>query len=125
MAAEAYYEQVLADLEANGQLVLRYLPQWPSVCATACRKASSAAQTIGRGTASAEAVAHEADYPDNPNGSMADVAGLCDATGRVLGLMPHPERHIDPTQHPRWTRGEAGQVGDGLKMFQNAVAYFA
>jgi phosphoribosylformylglycinamidine synthase subunit PurQ / glutaminase len=62
---------------------------------------------------------------DNPNGSTAHVAGVCDATGRVLGLMPHPERHIDPTQHPRWTRGQAGSVGDGLKMFQNAVAYFA
>ena len=61
---------------------------------------------------------------DNPNGSMADVAGLCDATGRVLGLMPHPERHIDPVQHPRWTRGEASPVGDGLKLFQNATAYF-
>ncbi len=61
---------------------------------------------------------------DNPNGSMADVAGVCDATGRVLGLMPHPERHIDPTQHPRWTRGESGPVGDGLQVFRNAVAYF-
>jgi phosphoribosylformylglycinamidine synthase subunit PurQ / glutaminase len=61
---------------------------------------------------------------ENPNGSMADVAGVCDATGRVLGLMPHPERHIDPTQHPRWTRGEAGTVGDGLQVFRNAVAYF-
>lgn len=61
---------------------------------------------------------------DNPNGSTADVAGVCDATGRVLGLMPHPERHIDPTQHPRWTRGEAGPAGDGLKVFQNAVGYF-
>ena len=47
-----------------------------------------------------------ADYPDNPNGSQGDVAGICDATGRVLGLMPHPERHILPTQHPRWTRGK-------------------
>jgi phosphoribosylformylglycinamidine synthase subunit PurQ / glutaminase len=63
-------------------------------------------------------------HADNPNGAMADVAGVCDATGRVLGLMPHPERHIDPTQHPRWTRGEAGPVGDGLQMFRNAVAYF-
>ena len=45
------------------------------------------------------------------------VAGVCDSTGRVLGLMPHPERHIDPTQHPRWTRGEAGPVGDGLQVF--------
>jgi phosphoribosylformylglycinamidine synthase len=64
-------------------------------------------------------------YPDNPNGAMADTAGVCDATGRVLGLMPHPERHIDPTQHPRWTRGEAGPVGDGLQVFVNAVSYFS
>jgi phosphoribosylformylglycinamidine synthase len=64
-------------------------------------------------------------YPNNPNGSVADTAGVCDATGRVLGLMPHPERHIDPTQHPRWTRGEAGEVGDGMKVFANAVEYFA
>ena len=63
-------------------------------------------------------------HADNPNGAMADVAGVCDATGRVLGLMPHPERHIDPTQHPRWTRGEAGPVGDGLQVFRNAVGYF-
>ena len=46
-------------------------------------------------------------YPDNPNGSLGDVAGVCDATGRVCGLMPHPERHIEPTQHPRWTREAA------------------
>jgi phosphoribosylformylglycinamidine synthase len=65
------------------------------------------------------------DSGENPNGSVADVAGVCDATGRVLGLMPHPERHIDPTQHPRWTRGESEPVGDGLQMFRNAVAYFA
>ena len=116
--------EVLGQLEASGQLVLRYLPQRASVCATACRKASSVAQASGPDTASVEAVAHGADYPDNPNGSMADMAGLCDATGRVLGLMPHPERHIDPTQHPRWTRGEAGDVGDGLAVFVNAVEYF-
>ena len=64
-------------------------------------------------------------YPDNPNGSVADTAGICDPTGRVLGLMPHPERHVDPTQHPRWTRGEAAEVGDGMKVFVNAVEYFA
>jgi phosphoribosylformylglycinamidine synthase len=62
---------------------------------------------------------------DNPNGSQGDVAGMCDASGRVCGLMPHPERHIDRTQHPRWTRGEAAKVGDGLRVFQNAVGYFA
>ncbi len=61
----------------------------------------------------------------NPNGSQRDVAGMCDSSGRVCGLMPHPERHIDPTQHPRWTRGDAGAVGDGLRVFQNAVEYFA
>jgi len=64
-------------------------------------------------------------FPANPNGSMGDVAGVCDATGRVLGLMPHPERHIDPTHHPRWTRGEASEVGDGRQVFVNAVEYFA
>ncbi|NLY03011.1 MAG: phosphoribosylformylglycinamidine synthase I [Rhodopirellula sp.] len=64
-------------------------------------------------------------YPDNPNGSVADIAGVCDTTGRVLGLMPHPERHIDRTQHPRWTRGEGRQPGDGMQIFLNAVEYFA
>ncbi len=65
-----------------------------------------------------------ADYPLNPNGSQGDVAGLCDATGRVLGLMPHPERHILPTQHPRWTREGLSQEGDGLALFRNAVRCF-
>ena len=64
-------------------------------------------------------------FPVNPNGSMANVAGLCDETGRVLGLMPHPERHIERTHHPRWTRGEGQEPGDGLAVFQNAVRYFA
>ena len=64
-------------------------------------------------------------FPVNPNGSVANVAGVCDESGRVLGLMPHPERHIDLTHHPRWTRGEARDPGDGLAMFQNAVRYFA
>ncbi|MBN1394489.1 MAG: phosphoribosylformylglycinamidine synthase subunit PurQ [Pirellulales bacterium] len=82
-------ERTLDDLDAAGQLALRYAAA------------------------------------DNPNGSMADVAGVCDSTGRVLGLMPHPERHIDPTHHPRWTRGEVGPEGDGLRMFRNAVGYFA
>jgi phosphoribosylformylglycinamidine synthase len=64
-------------------------------------------------------------FPDNPNGSTANVAGVCDATGCVFGLMPHPERYIDRTQHPRWTRGEGSQPGDGLQLFKNAVEYFA
>jgi phosphoribosylformylglycinamidine synthase I len=63
-------------------------------------------------------------YPDNPNGSQGDVAGLCDATGRVLGLMPHPERHVLPTQHPQWTRRGLAHEGEGLKLFRNAVQFF-
>jgi len=63
-------------------------------------------------------------YPENPNGSHGHVAGICDSTGRVLGLMPHPERFIDRVQHPRWTREDLPTEGAGLKLFQNAVAYF-
>jgi phosphoribosylformylglycinamidine (FGAM) synthase-like amidotransferase family enzyme len=63
-------------------------------------------------------------YPENPNGAQANVAGMCDSTGRVFGLMPHPERHIERTQHPRWTRGEGSDPGDGLRIFLNAIAYY-
>jgi phosphoribosylformylglycinamidine synthase len=63
---------------------------------------------------------------ENPNGSAADIAGLCDPTGRVLGLMPHPERHVFATQHPQWTRRRpTSDTGEGLQLFQNAVDYFA
>ena len=61
----------------------------------------------------------------NPNGSFGDVAGMCDKTGRVFGLMPHPERFIDPTQHPQWTRLPAREEGEGLQIFRNAVRYFS
>lgn len=64
-------------------------------------------------------------FPVNPNGSQGDAAGLCDATGRVLGLMPHPERHVLPTQHPCWTRNGLAAEGDGLRLFRNAVRYFS
>ena len=65
-------------------------------------------------------------FPANPNGAQANVAGVCDATGRVFGLMPHPERHIDPTQHPSWTRRrEQPEFGDGSIMFRNAISWFA
>jgi phosphoribosylformylglycinamidine synthase len=63
-------------------------------------------------------------YPINPNGSQADAAGLCDATGRVFGLMPHPERHVLSIQHPQWTRRGPAAEGDGLQIFRNAVNYF-
>jgi phosphoribosylformylglycinamidine synthase I len=64
-------------------------------------------------------------FPINPNGSQGDIAGLCDATGHVLGLMPHPERHVLPTQHPRWTRNGLASEGDGLAIFRNAVRFFS
>jgi phosphoribosylformylglycinamidine synthase I len=63
-------------------------------------------------------------FADNPNGSQGDVAGLTDMTGRVLGLMPHPERHALPTQHPRWAREGLKKEGDGLQLFRNAVEFF-
>ena len=66
----------------------------------------------------------KASYPYNPNGSVKNIAGICDPTGRVLGMMPHPERHILGTQHPRWTREGLKKFGDGLAIFKNAVNYF-
>jgi phosphoribosylformylglycinamidine synthase len=60
--------------------------------------------------------------PFNPNGSVDDIAGVCDETGLVLGLMPHPERHVDPLQHYAWsTRATQPAEGDGLALFRNAV----
>jgi phosphoribosylformylglycinamidine synthase len=63
------------------------------------------------------------DYPANPNGSAHAIAGICDSTGRIFGLMPHPERFIEPWHHPRWTRRRNGAPpgGDGLRMFESAV----
>ena len=61
----------------------------------------------------------------NPNGSVGDIAGLCDRSGRVLGLMPHPERFITWTQHPCWTSQPPRDPGDGLAFFHRAVAYVA
>lgn len=64
-------------------------------------------------------------YPDDPNGSVDNIAGLCDRSGRVLGLMPHPERFVRGVQHPRWTRERRQDAeGDGLRLFRRAVAYF-
>lgn len=62
-------------------------------------------------------------YPDNPNGSIDDIAGICDTTGRVLGMMPHPERHVLGTQHPRWTREGLKKFGDGIEIFKNGINY--
>lgn len=59
-------------------------------------------------------------YPANPNGSLQDIAGITNSTGNILGLMPHPENHIYPFQHPNWTRGQSG--GMGIKLFENGLS---
>jgi phosphoribosylformylglycinamidine synthase len=89
-------EWILKGLQQSGQIVLRYV----------------------------DSAGKQGPFPINPNGSQGDVAGVCDATGRVLGLMPHPERHVLPTQHPQWTRHGLAPEGDGLRLFRNAVEYF-
>jgi phosphoribosylformylglycinamidine synthase subunit PurQ / glutaminase len=88
----------LERLDSNGQIVLKY------------------ADGQGRPTD---------EYPANPNGSLHNAAGVCDPTGRVFGLMPHPERHVDPWHHPRWTRrpGPSSHEGDGMRIFRAAVAF--
>ena len=64
-------------------------------------------------------------YMENPNGSIGDIAGICDSTGRILGLMPHPEAFNHVTNHPDWTR--KGDVlidkGEGIRILENAVTY--
>lgn len=100
-------DETLDKMESAGQIVFRYaLP---------------------------EGAAAEASYPHNPNGSMRDIAGVCDPSGRVLGIMPHPERFLDFTNHPRWTALKDAlerdgkpvpTEGDGQKIFRNAVEYF-
>ena len=89
-------KNVLETLRQNGQIVFRY-------CSSNGSKPS---------------------YPDNPNGSVEDIAGITDTTGRVLGLMPHPERHFLFEQHPFWTRLQKKSIfGDGAKIFENGVNY--
>jgi phosphoribosylformylglycinamidine (FGAM) synthase-like amidotransferase family enzyme len=74
----------------------------------------------------------KSDSPYNPNGSVEDIAGICDPTGKIFGLMPHPEAFNSFTNHPYWTgrkesmkrRGEKiPEEGDGIKIFRNGVEY--
>jgi len=88
-------KMTLARLRRNGQLVLRYCDKEGGPCG----------------------------YPDNPNGSVEHIAGICDKTGRILGLMPHPERHVFFEQHPRWTQQAKRREGEGLKIFRNAIEH--
>ncbi len=89
-------EWIARGLDQAGQVVLRYV----------------------------DALGNRGGYPVNPNGSQDDIAGICDATGRAMGLMPHPDRHLFPTQHPQWTRRGLAEEGEGLQMFRNAVEFF-
>lgn len=89
-------EEVLKRLRENGQIAFRY-----------CH--SDGGKPV---------------YSENPNGSVDDIAGITDPTGRILGLMPHPERHFLFTQHPFWTRlSGKDRYGQGAKIFQNGVDY--
>ena len=62
-------------------------------------------------------------YPHNPNGSILDIAGICNPAGNVLGLMPHPEDNVLAFQHPGWARRTGGACNSGLAIFQNGVRY--
>jgi phosphoribosylformylglycinamidine synthase len=64
-----------------------------------------------------------ATYPFNPNGSVDAIAALCDPTGRVFGMMPHPEAYLHRTNHPRWTRETLPEEGQGILFFRNAIDY--
>ena len=86
---------------------------------------SAAGQLALRYTAPGDMTEVAVTYPYNPNGSIANIAGVCDPTGRIFGLMPHPERYVDPTQHPHWTRLEQPEFVNGRVIFENAVNYFA
>ncbi len=62
-------------------------------------------------------------YPEDPNGSVEHIAGICDMTGRIFGLMPHPERYVFRTQHPHWTRDDSRLIPDGIRVFKNAIDF--
>jgi phosphoribosylformylglycinamidine synthase len=115
---------------AEGRLVVRdqeVLDSWRAAGqAAACYAPHNGANgTLKPAQTGAERLFNRLPYPDNPNGSDANLAALGDPTGRVLGLMPHPERYLFATQHPQWTRRNLSGEGAGMQLFRNAVAYFA
>ncbi|MFA5699680.1 MAG: phosphoribosylformylglycinamidine synthase subunit PurQ [Desulfuromonas sp.] len=68
-------------------------------------------------------IAPTLEFPLNPNGSMAAIAGISDPSGRLFGLMPHPEAYLHRTHHPRWTREELPEEGMGLWLYKNAIDF--
>ncbi len=84
----------------------------------------SKGQVVLRYSNNGQSAEKQLPFPENPNGAYGNTAGLSDTSGRVLGLMPHPERFIDRCQHPQWTRRASDATVDGLKIFVNAVDYF-
>ncbi len=91
---------------------------------------TSMADDLDRLTTTGQVVLHYCDqqgrptesYPANPNGSPGGAAALCDPTGRIMGLMPHPERYVEPWHHPRWSRSKARpKQGDGMRIFTAAT----
>lgn len=88
-------ENDMKELKNNGQVVLRYVNK-------------------NGGNPS---------YPEDPNGSLGHIAGVCNKHGTIFGLMPHPERFLHKTNHPRWTREPLPDDGDGTVFFKNAFEY--
>lgn len=64
-----------------------------------------------------------ASYPDNPNGSMYSIAGICDTTGQIFGMMPHPEHFVEDWQHPNWRRKKNKGTCFGLSIYKQAVDF--
>jgi phosphoribosylformylglycinamidine synthase I len=100
-------EATLEKLQTGNQVALTY------VSADACPERKSRVRRRDG----------PAGYPANPNGSVADIAGICNEQGNVMGLMPHPEDHVYPEQHPRYARGEGGELG--LALFVQGVRHAA
>lgn len=107
---------VVEELVRNNQIVFRYANK--SKLRSAAAPAGSAHSDCGSPLSS-----DFISYPDNPNGSDANIAGICNTTGKIFGLMPHPERFLTRWNHPRWTREHLPEEGDGLAIFKNAVNY--
>jgi phosphoribosylformylglycinamidine synthase I len=99
----------VSQLQANGQVPLIYV--------------SANGRAVGRASPVPTALSVAASYPDNPNGSVGDVAGVCNTQGSVLGLMPHPERYVTALQHPQRRSLLNNGLGDGILLFQNAYTY--